>query len=229
MDNRRGRCQAEVDLQQRWRHLVAQWGAPEGDVDGAAASVLSRWSEPHRRYHTTEHLREVLARVDALADLADDPVAVELAAWLHDIVYDPRAVAGYNEAASADLGSHLLARVRAPALTIATVHRLILSTTTHEVGSDDPDGAVLTDADLWILGAPEERYRRYAADVRAEFAFIDDGGWRTGRLAVVRAFAGRSRLFVTDRAQATLAPQARDNLSWELAALGGGQAKPRIP
>ncbi|GAC1542989.1 MAG: hypothetical protein NVS3B12_31330 [Acidimicrobiales bacterium] len=224
-----GRSRGDIDLQRRWRHLLASWGASPGDVDGAGAAVLSCWAEPHRRYHTTDHLREVLAAVDTLADLANDPVAVELAAWLHDAVYDPTAVAGCNEAASADLGSHLLTRLHVPAVVTAAVHRLIVSTATHEVEMDDPDGAVLTDADLWILGAPEQRYRRYAADVRAEFAFVDEAAWRRGRAAVVGGFAGRSRLFLTDRAQATLGAQARVNLSWELAALGGGEAKARIP
>lgn len=219
----------DVDLHGRWRDLVAPWGAADRKIDSAGRAVLSRWGEPHRRYHTTLHLREVLAAVDALADLADDQSAVELAAWLHDAVYDPRAPAGANEAASADLASSLLLRLHVPSDTIAAVRRLILSTASHEVDADDPDGAVLTDADLSILGAPQERYRRYAAEVRAEFGFVDDEGWRAGRSAVLRGFADRSRLFVTDRAQATLGLRARDNLRWELAALGGGETEARIP
>ena len=217
------------DLYGRWHDLVAPWGAADREIDRAGRAVVSRWAEAHRRYHTTVHLREVLAAVDALADLAHDRVAVELAAWLHDAVYDPRAAGGANEAASADLATFLLIGLQVPVSTISEVGRLILSTASHHVEANDPDGAVLADADLSILGAPQDRYRRYAAEVRAEFGFVDDHRWRAGRSAVLRDFADRSRLFVTDRAQATLGVRAGDNLQWELAALGGREPEARIP
>src|SRR5687767_4640444 len=98
-----------------------------------AADLLRRWSEPHRRYHTLEHLQAVLAVVDEHADLAADADAVRLAAWYHDAVYEPFATD--NEARSAAL---------APS---EEVSRLVLLTAGHKVAVGDRNGALLADAD----------------------------------------------------------------------------------
>ena len=52
------------------------------------AAVVAAWSEPHRRYHDLAHLAAVLGLVGALPGAAD-PDAVRLAAWYHDIAYEP--------------------------------------------------------------------------------------------------------------------------------------------
>jgi predicted metal-dependent HD superfamily phosphohydrolase len=181
-------------------------------------ALRARYAEPHRRYHTVEHLTEALATFEGLRDLASDPQAVELAIWYHDAVYDPAAPAGENEANSAALA--------AAEGCDDEVVRLILLTAGHEATSDDRNGAVLADVDLAILGAPPERYARYAADVRAEYAHVSDEAWRPGRSAVLRRFLARPRLFVTDRAHAALDGAARRNLAAELAALDGGEPQP---
>ncbi len=187
-----------------------------GELD--REELLARYAEPHRRYHTAEHVEEVLAAVDALRDLAADPAAVELAAWMHDAVYDPRAPAGANEEASARLA---LARVGGPRG--EEVARLIRLTADHTCAAGDANGAVLLDADLWILGAPPARYERYRAGVRAEYGHLDDEAWRVWRSGVLRALLARPRLYVTHRFRDRLEPQARRNLAGELAALGGGE------
>lgn len=156
-----------------------------------------------------------------LADLADDPRAVELAAWFHDAVYDPQAAPGASEAASAQLAVAALGDDPvAP-----EVGRLVVLTAGHDVEPGDGNGAVLADADLAILGSPPERYDRYAADVRAEYAHLDDATWRAGRSAVLRSFLGRDRIYRTDRFHARFNAVARANLARELAALGGGEAQ----
>jgi predicted metal-dependent HD superfamily phosphohydrolase len=170
--------------------------------------VRARYAEAHRRYHTEEHLDEVLAAVAELADLADDRRAVELAALFHDAIYDPRASGGANERASAELAVELGAGQE--------VARLVLLTATHEVEPGDRNGAVLCDADLGILGSAPERYARYAADVRTEYAHVDDDGWRAGRGALLRGLLARPRLFRTDRFHERLDAAARRNLRWEL-------------
>ncbi|MGH3379956.1 MAG: HD domain-containing protein, partial [Actinoallomurus sp.] len=65
--------------------LLASWPGPEA----IGADLLRRYAEPHRRYHTTTHLAEVLDHVGELAGEAADADAVRLAAWFHDAVYDP--------------------------------------------------------------------------------------------------------------------------------------------
>lgn len=181
--------------------------------------LRDRYGEPHRRYHTVEHLDEVLGVVRALDDVVADRRAVALAALFHDAVYDPAAAAGANERASADLASELLGDD--PAL--PEVRRLVLLTAGHDVEPGDANGAVLVDADLWILGSPPKRYARYTADVRAEHTHVDEDAWRAGRSAVLRSFLDRPRIYVTDRLHLDLDRPARRNLAGELAALLGGQ------
>ncbi len=180
---------------------------------------MNRYEEPHRRYHTVEHLREVLAAFDGLADLAADPVAVELAVWFHDTVYDPTAFGGWNESASAELAAEALTELGVDAGRVAEVARLVELTADHAVEPGDVNGAVLADADLTIFSAPPDRYARYATDVRAEYAHVDDDAWRRGRLAVLDAFLSRPRLYLTDRAHSMCDTAARRNLAAELVAL----------
>lgn len=160
--------------------------------------------------------------VDLLRDLADDPIAVELAAVFHDAVYDPAAPPGENERASAALAAELLAGRP----DVEEVMRLVLLTAGHDAAPDDRNGAVLSDADLAILGSSPERYDEYAADVRAEYAHVDDEAWRRGRSAVLRSFLARDRIYRTDRAHDRFDAAARRNLARELAALGGAEPEP---
>jgi predicted metal-dependent HD superfamily phosphohydrolase len=153
----------------------------------------------------------VLAAFEQLRDLCADPAAVEDALWWHDAVYDPTASHGENEHASA-----LLALETGCS---AETARLIELTAGHTVAADDANGAVVADCDLSILGASEERYARYAADVRAEYEHVADADWSVGRAALLRSFLERPRLFVTDRMHDKLDAAARRNLQWELATL----------
>jgi predicted metal-dependent HD superfamily phosphohydrolase len=92
------RREGKDDLLRRW---VAVIGGPEGWNE-----VVAAYGQPHRRYHTAEHLGEVFAALDAVAPTR--PPAVDLAALLHDAVYEPRAAPGASEEASAALAERLL-------------------------------------------------------------------------------------------------------------------------
>jgi predicted metal-dependent HD superfamily phosphohydrolase len=187
---------------------------PVYPLDGpAGADLLRRWSEPHRRYHTVEHLAAMLDVVDRNAALADDALAVRLAAWFHDAVYDPRA--GDNEERSA-----ALARAAVPAHLADEVVRLVLVTKGHATGTDDRNGSLLCDADLAILAASPDRYARYAAAVREEYSFVPEDVFRAGRAAVLRSLAELPVLFrvVPERDEWTAA--ARANLAMEIKTLG---------
>jgi len=117
--------------------------------------LLARWSETHRKHHTVTHVHEMLDAIGLLADagIEFDREAVELAAWFHDAVYEIGR--DDNEDRSAELARELLAS--SPFRD--EVARLVLVTKTHEVADDDVNGAVLSDADLSVLGSDAFRYR----------------------------------------------------------------------
>lgn len=202
-------------------------GADPGAARSVSDELRARYGEDHRRYHTLEHVREVLAEMNRLLlhELEADPVAMVLAAWFHDAIYDVAAGAGESEQASADLVLDRLPAMDAIDRDVLAdeIARLVLLTAGHRCDRDDRSGAVLIDADLWILSASPERYDRYVTDVRAEYGHIPDDAWIAGRGDVVRQFLARSdELYVAGpdvdrRARRT---RACDNLRRELQALG---------
>ena len=136
--------------------------------------LIRRYSEPHRRYHTAEHLRQVLAMIDELADDSHDLFLVRLAAWFHDAVYAIPPGQVSNEEASARLALRELARTGLEQEDLNQVARLVRLTETHLPGSRDPEGELLCDADLAILAAEPEAYARYVEQVREEYASVPD-------------------------------------------------------
>jgi pantetheine-phosphate adenylyltransferase len=52
--------------------------------------LVQKWNEPWRFFHTIDnHLRPMLEKIHALPD-DDDKHLLEIAAWFHDCVYDPK-------------------------------------------------------------------------------------------------------------------------------------------
>ncbi|MCI4062990.1 metal-dependent phosphohydrolase [Micromonospora sp. R77] len=208
------------ELIERWRDAARAAGATDpGAVDRAGERLLAGWREPHRHYHTLDHLLAVLDVVDAYAGLARRPALVRLAAWAHDAVYDPRAAGDANERASADLAAGLLAAAGTPADAVTEVRRLVLLTAGHTVTAGDPDGALLCDADLAILAAPPARYDRYAAAVRREYAHVPEPDFRAGRARVLTALLALPARYRLPPLHARWEAAARANLTRELAAL----------
>ncbi|GAA1024148.1 hypothetical protein Aple_096700 [Acrocarpospora pleiomorpha] len=178
------------------------------------AELEARWSEPHRRYHTRAHLHAVLTAIDTLAAHADDLLAVRLAAWFHDAVYEGRP--GLDEERSAQLAHTRLTACGYPRA--AEVARLVRVTATHIPG--DRDAAVLCDADLSILGAPPAAYDRYSHAIRQEYHHVPTDLFKTGRAEVLTRLLAKGPLFHTPTAQSLWTEQATKNLARELAFLG---------
>ena len=53
------------------------------------------YGSPGRHYHTFGHVWSCLLELDRVRSLCGSPLALELAVWFHDAVYDPQA--GDNE------------------------------------------------------------------------------------------------------------------------------------
>ena len=195
--------------------LLTRWNAVLPGHDALFLDLLDRWGEKHRKYHGRTHLLAVLEALDLLTEPADPPRTVLLAAWFHDAVY--RGIAGQDEEESARLAEDRLAYEGLPAAEVDEVARLVRMTADHRPESGDGAAALLSDADLSVLGGTPDAYARYLAAVRQDFAHIGDDDFAAGRAAVVRQLLQLEPLFHTPRGRELWLEAARRNLRAELA------------
>ena len=186
-------------------------------MSGVGDERITRWSEPHRHYHTLNHLATMLRIISDHAGAATDPGAVRLAVWVHDAVYDPHRVD--NEEASA-----LLAEVTLPALNlapdrVAEVARLVRLTATHDPARGDRNGGLITDADLAILAAEPDAYWAYTMAIRREYGHVPEVAFNEGRAAVLRNLLDLPTLFHTPTLRDRWEDAARRNIAAELQTL----------
>lgn len=205
-----------ADLGPRFARALEAARAPGGGPDPApyADNLIARWAEPQRRYHTLAHLTAVLDRVDTLAEYADDPELVRLAAWFHDAVYLPDR--SENEERSARLAERALTEAGVPAAKVAEVARLVRLTVGHDPAGDDRNGQVLCDADLAILASAPSAYAAYTAEIREEYHFVPNDAFHEGRSAVLRQLLDLPQLFHTPYGSEHWEATARWNLAGEL-------------
>jgi predicted metal-dependent HD superfamily phosphohydrolase len=205
--------------------LLDAWLRLDPDGRAAGEDLIARWSEPHRSYHTVDHLKRMLSVVDGYADAAEDADTVRLAAWLHDIVYDPRRTD--NEIRSAEFAAALLADRDHEQ--IAEVVRLIWLTTNHSVEPGDRNGALINDADLAILAAEPDDYDAYARAVRQEYAHVPDDAFRAGRIAVLTQLLDLPQLYHVPALHEAWEAQARVQVEAEISALRAWVAEGPMP
>lgn len=196
--------------------LMARWNTTLPHQSELGENLITRYSEPHRHYHTTKHLLDVLTMIDQLAD-DHDLFLVQLAAWYHDAVYAIPAGQLSNEEASARLALRELSLVGLEQEDLNQIARLVRLTETHLPGPRDPEGELLCDADLAILASDPAQYADYVAAVRAEYAQVPAEQFLAGRLGVLSELADRE-IFRTSKGR-QLTDAARANLTAEIAAI----------
>jgi len=193
-----------------WRELGAE---PQA---GLFQTLIARYSEKHRHYHTLQHLRECMDQFEPVRGMARRPAEIELALWFHDAVYDPRRQD--NEALSAGWARDAVLQAGLPEAVAGRIHGLIMDTL-HAQAPADPDAQLLVDVDLSILGADPARFDESDEQIRAEFAHVPAPEFRQGRQRVLSGFLARPRLYSTQRFHLAFEDQARRNLQRSLARL----------
>jgi predicted metal-dependent HD superfamily phosphohydrolase len=201
--------------QAAWHHLWSALGIPTPDP-GLLTSLLQRYAEPQRKYHTLQHLDACLEHFASLRARALHPAEVELALWFHDAIYEV-GVAG-NEARSADWARDALRKAGAPAEVAERVHALVM-VTCHDRAPRTSDQEILLDVDLAILGAAEPIFDAYEAQIRAEHAVVPEPAFRARRHGILRQFLDRPRIYHTARFHGLFEATARDNLARSIARL----------
>ncbi len=195
-----------------WRAL----GIAQAD-QALLRTLVGRYSEPHRAYHTLQHLDACFTHFAAVRHLATYPQEVELALWFHDAVYlvrDPD-----NEQKSADWASSALLAAGGSAISAQRVHAMVMATG-HGTVPQSNDEAILLDVDLAILGATPQLFDAYEAQVRQEYASVPQTSFRSGRRRILQQFVAREQIYNTEYFSTRYETQARANLQRSIALLG---------
>ena len=192
-------------------------------------SLLQAWEQPHRAYHHSGHLSQMLTDLDRLyahRTQGSTPLALVLAAWFHDAVYE--GAPGEDERRSEQLANISLEPLVTAGLLsgdeLQMVSLLVRATATHKLpesadlpaGYEPADIQFFLDADMAILAADSARYRRYLHGVRSEYSHFDDEAFRTGRTTFLRSVLGRERIFLSEEALTLWEEPAQANLRAEL-------------
>ena len=204
----------------RWTRL---WREQQlvGIALAAYQDLLAAHEESHRHYHNLRHISDCLAEFDSVRDLVENPGAVELAIWFHDVIYNTRAPD--NEERSAERARQVILQAQGCAGLAEAVWALILATKMHDP-SRHPDAALLVDVDLSILGQPEARFWEYEAQIRREYDWVPEAVFKAKRAEILQRFMGRARIYATDEFVHRYEQQARKNLQESIDRLMGSTA-----
>jgi predicted metal-dependent HD superfamily phosphohydrolase len=210
-------CEKEIFMldEKRWNKLIERLSGNNAPT-GSFHQVLSAYSETHRFYHAISHIEHCLSEFDDAAHLCESPDEVEFALWLHDVVYDPHA--SDNEERSAELATKILSDSRCPEIKAKKVRELILITR-HTKTPATTDAQLVVDIDLSILGQPPGIFGAYEKNIRAEYSWVSEDAYRSGRSKILQGFLNRTSIYATERFEKRYGNQARENLIKALAAL----------
>lgn len=171
--------------------------------------LVARYSEPHRKYHTMQHLGECFEKLQELRVLAGKLEEIELALWFHDAIYDTRR--RDNEEKSAEWARSAVLAAGLPAPVGERVYALVM-TTRHNAMPAGIDAQILVDVDLSILGASPDRFDEYETQVRQEYSWVPGPLFRRERRKVLEDFLNRRTIFQTKQFIGAYEARARANL-----------------
>ncbi|WP_336169738.1 HD domain-containing protein [Acinetobacter sp. 161(2023)] len=170
--------------------------------------LIAAYSEKQRAYHTVQHIYECLNLLESIRSELNDPYAVALALWFHDVIYDPQAKD--NELKSVDLFEQCMVQ-DLPVNTVQKIKRWILATQKH-ISTDETDLQFLLDIDLAILAAAPERFMQYEQQIQQEYAWVDPEVYSIKRKEVLVHFYQSEPLYQTGYFQKNFELNAKQNL-----------------
>lgn len=216
-----------VELEGRWNRLCQGLKVERSFAEKWWHIVRDGYQEKQRHYHTLAHLQELFALSDNFRACLKDVLAVELAIFFHDVVYDPRATGGKNEIDSAVVFSKFAQEVNlASASRIAHVYHWIVQTKDHVCApEDEEDCKFFMDFDMAVLGWAREEYAKYTEQVRQEYIHVPQAIWCDARAAFLEATARSDSIFATEAFKTSHEKAARANLFWEAAELRNAYAR----
>ncbi|EDM66611.1 hypothetical protein PE36_04238 [Moritella sp. PE36] len=225
-------CAISERLALRWQSLLQDNFShlDTAQIQQAWLRLLPHYQETHRYYHDLSHIDACFTWFDRVQEQFDNPLAVALAIWFHDIIYDVRR--SDNEVNSGHYAITALTNFAVPTRLVQQVYELILLTqhpskprnvlkglsgtfltnTNNELLSSINDQALFLDIDLTILGQHRAIYANYEKAIRAEYQHVPLWLYKLGRKRLLKQFLCQSRIFCSDYFTEKFESQARVNI-----------------
>ena len=92
----------QQQFSQAWRKLFVQFSPERWSMqqhEQCLEKLLHAYQEPQRAYHTQQHIVECLALFEKVHSQIEDTLAVQLAIFFHDVVYQPRSATNEQDSA----------------------------------------------------------------------------------------------------------------------------------
>ena len=201
-----------------WAGLLSWLGISEFDARLMRGEILTQYRQSGRAYHHLSHALRVLRDVKKFAHWwgVEDYGAVQLAALLHDVVYDTRS--RENEQRSAEFAAWWGQALGIAPATYSRAAEIIQATQDHSA-SASPDTRLVLDADLLILASPWDEYDAYRRAIRREYAWVAEADWTAGRRRVLEGFLARGQIYQISQLRDALETLAQGNIQRELSLL----------
>jgi len=203
------------------QRFIALWnrcqsaGGAGSDAEDVYAEVHAYYSEPGRHYHTPKHIEHCLRQFDLASSEMDDPQAVEMAIWFHDLVFDISAED--NELQSARRFVELAGESMQSDFK-TKVYDLIMTTAPPRMPKTQ-DEKFMLDIDLSSFGLPWEEFVRDSTAVRKESARLSDEAFFPGQRAFLESLISREHFYFTDFFRSRIEESARSNIRRHLESL----------
>mgnify|MGYP001738163031 FL=1 len=199
--------------------------APVPLLEAEARDLISRWNAKGRILHNTRHLIKTLARIDEIASTAHDPDVLRVALWYQGAVLN-RSFDVFQRGTNSDEQEfsalyHARSRMEALGLSedvISRVQELMMALFTHRADPSDMDAQVLIDADLGMLAASPQDFKRFRESLREECPDLCDTDYVRARRLAIKKILAREQIFHSPLALAW-EETARANLEAESAKL----------
>ena len=199
--------------------------APIPLLEAEARDLISRWNAKGRTLHNTRHLIKTLARIDEIASTAHDPDVLRVALWYQGAVIN-RSFDVFQRGTNSDEQEfsalyHARSRMEALGLSedvISRVQELMMALFTHRADPSDMDAQVLIDADLGMLAASPQDFKRFRESLREECPDLCDMDYVRARRLAIKKILAREQIFHSPLALAW-EESARANLEAESAKL----------
>lgn len=192
-----------------WQRLWEAAGA-KGDPRPAYETRVAQYSDASRHYHDLVHVSEMLRAFRPVASRTNHPLALLMALWDHDVIYDPNASDNEEQSAAFLRREWSVANVYDHFIDEAEKNVLATKHATPAEGLDW-DERVMVDLDLAILGSDPRTFDEYDRAIRQEYAWVPDHIYDAERAKILHGFNARQIFLTPDFAH--LEQRAHENLS----------------